>query len=372
MEFLHLQFLHAWVLLAGLPWIGICVWWMVSQRKNAIVYSDERLLVAPMRWMIYVWRTGIAAVFLAGFFAVAALAGPVGKITESRVYEEMHRGCLVMDISLSMNAEEDPITRATRIQVIVKAAKEFVHKRQGDQLCMVPFETGVRLALAVSPTTDVILLDEALDNLPAHVDGNTAMGDGMFFAFSMLLGDTLGRDERLNISLLQKEIAEVKGGRMEGLAYIDDLVARNGMLSDTFLLVLTDGKYNTGVVDPLALLTVLKRFGLKTYVLGVGKEFTANDRLVRMVKETGGDVLYARDAVNETPQFLEAINRLQKRKILTEIMHKQRELAPLMMRIALVCLLLFLSVFIVLRGGGVFGLLSAPHGERAKARRKGL
>ncbi len=360
-----MTFSYSWAIWLCVPlWVVGFAWWLRIQRKRAISYSDERLLASPPKWMIYLWRTGIAAAFCAGIFAIIACARPLGSVTESRLYGEMHRGCLVMDISLSMNTVEDVVTQETRIQVVVKSAKEFAQKRKGDQLCMVPFETGVRLALAVAPTTDTIAFNQALDNLITHVEGNTAMGDGMFFAFSMLLGDILERNERLNISRLQKEIAEVKGGRTEGLAYIDDLVSRNGALTDTFILVLTDGEYNTGIVDPLALLSVLKRFGLKTYILGVGKDFAANERLVSLVKQTGGDVLYAHDA-NDTPQFLEAINRLQKRKILTEVTRKQIELAPMAMGIALGCALFFLCIWAVLRGGAVFGLFrpkSVPFG----------
>lgn len=350
---MHITYPWMMVLVAALC-VGVFIWWVKSQRTYAIMYSDERLLASPPRWIIYLWRTAQGALVCAFLFGVFALARPMGKISESRIYEEMHRGCLVMDISLSMNTVEDAMTGATRIQVVVKAAKEFVKKRQGDQLCMVPFETGVRLALTMLSTTDTMALYQALDNLITHVEGNTAMGDGMFFAFSLLLGDTLNSRERLNIIRLQKEIAEVKNGRMEGLTYIDDLVSRNGMLTDTFMLVLTDGDYNTGVVDPLALLSILKRFGLKTYILGVGPDFTGNDRLVRLVKQTGGDVLYARDA-NETPQFLEAINQLQKRKVLSEIMHKERELTPIAMGIALGFVALFLCIWIILRGSAVFG-----------------
>lgn len=346
---------YPWIMaVVGVLCAGMFVWWIRSQQKHAIMYSDERLLTSPPRWMIYLWRAALGVLVCAFLFGVFALSRPLGTVTESRIYEEMHRGCLVMDISSSMNTAEDAVTEATRIQVVVKAAKEFVEKRKGDQLCMVPFETGVRLALAMQPTTDTKALQESLDNLISHVEGSTAMGDGMFFAFSLLLGDTLDRGERLNVVGLQKEIAEIKNNRREGLVYIDDLVSRNGMLADTFMLVLTDGEYNTGIVDPLALLSVLKRFGLKTYILGVGKDFMANERLVLLVKQTGGDVLYAHDA-NETPQFFEAINRLQKRKVLSEVMRKQRELAPLAMGLALGCAGFFLCVWMILRGSAVFG-----------------
>ncbi len=371
---------YPWMLLVLILCAGVFTWWLRDSRSHANLYSDERLLASPPKWMIYFWRIALGGLVCAFLFGVFALARPMGSIVESRLHEEMHRGCLVIDISLSMNIMEDAVTQETRIQVVVKSAKEFAQKRKGDQLCMVPFETGVRLALAMAPTTDTNAFNQALDNLITHVEGNTAMGDGMFFAFSMLLGDILERNERLNISRLQKEIAQVKDGRIDGLAYIDDLVNRNGMLTDTYMLVLTDGEYNTGIVDPLALLSVLKRFGLKTYILGVGKDFAANERLVHLVKQTGGDVLYAYDA-NNTPQFLEAINRLQKRKILTEVTRKQIELAPMAMGIALGCVLFFLCIWAVLRGGAVFGLfrprsvplgangLGAPGSRVAQGRR---
>ena len=353
-----MNIMHPWMLLVGVVCIGVVLWWIYSQKKHAIIYSDERLLAFPPQWMIYLWRVALTALVCAFFFGVFALARPVGKMIQSPIYEEMHRGCLVMDISSSMNTVEDAVTEATRIQVVVKAAKEFVEKRKGDQLCMVPFDSGVRLALAMPPTTDTKGLQGSLDNLIKHTEGGTAMGDGIFFAFSLLLRDTLDRNERLNIVRLQKEIVEVKGGRTEELAYIDDLVSRNDMLANTFMLILTDGEYNMGVVDPLALLSVLKRFGLKVYILGVGNEFIANERLVRLVKQTGGDVLFARDA-NETPQFLEVINRLQKRRLLTEVTRKQHEFAPMAISIALACAMLFLCIWVMLRVGAMFGFLRA-------------
>lgn len=357
---------HPWMLLVSVVCVWVVVRWICGQKKHAIMYSDERLLAFPPQWMIYLWRVALGALACAFFFGVFALARPVGNMIESRIYEEIHQGCLVIDISSSMSSVEDAGTEVTRIQVVVKAAKEFVEKRKGDRLCMAPFDSGVRLALAMPPTTDTKALQESIDNLIKHVEGGTAMGDGMFFAFSFLLGDTLDRNERLNIVGLQKEIVEVKGGRTEGLVYIDDLVSRNDMLTNAFMIVLTDGEYNMGVVDPLALLSVLKRFGLKIYILGVGQEFIANERLVRLVRQTGGDVLFARDA-NETPQFLEAINRLQKRKLLTEITRKQQEFAPMAMGIALACAMLFLCIWVVLRMGAMFGFFRIiMRGARAR------
>ena len=343
---------YPWILLVLLFCAGVIAWWICGQRKRAILYSDERLLASPPRWMIYVWRAGYVALAGALGAAVLAMTRPLGEIAELRVYEQMHRGCLVMDISSSMSMIEDQMTQATRIQVVVNAAKEFVRKRKGDNLCEVPFASGVRMDLMMPPTIDVHALSDALDMLIKNVEGNTAMGDGMFFAFAMLLGDTLDRNERLDIGKLQKEIAEVKGGRMEGLSYADDLVRRTSALADTYMIILTDGDYNEGVVDPLALLSVLKRFGLKVYILGVGNGFTANERLVHLVKQTGGDVLFAREA-NQTPAFLEAINRLQKRKMLVDVTRRQKELSPIMMGSALVCAICFLCIWVGLRGAAV-------------------
>ena len=341
---------YPWILLVLLFCAGVMARWIRGQRKRAILYSDERLLASPPRWMIYVWRAGYVALAAALVAAVLAMARPLGETAEVRVYEQMHQGCLVVDISSSMNTLEDPVTQTTRIQVVVDAAKEFVRKRKGDNLCEVPFASGVRMDLMMPLTIDIQALSDALDMLIKHVEGNTAMGDGMFFAFAALLADTLDRNERLDIKKLQKEIAEVKAGRMDGLSYVDDLVRRMGALADTYMVILTDGDYNEGIVDPLALLLVLKRFGIKVYILGVGNGFTANEWLVRLVKQTGGNVLFARDA-SQTPAFLEAINGLQKRKTLVDVTRKQKEFSPIMMGSAVVCAIFFLCIWMGLRCG---------------------
>lgn len=339
-------------ILIVLPLIPVAViLWIYAQKKRAYVYSDEHMFAPVSRVVKIISIASLAFLILSLVLAVFALSRPLGEIIETRTHEYMHRGCLVVDISGSMNELDPPGSDTSKISVVVKAGQEFVIKRKGDAFCEVPFGDSAELAWAMPVTNDIHAINDALGELPNHVNGNTAMGDGMFYAFALLLADSLGANERLDLPRLQKEVVEIKTGSMiQENSYLASLLRRLGIFVDTYIVVLTDGQYNWGNVDPPVLLEVLQRFGIRTYILGVGFEYTSFPELVRLVRRTGGDIFFARDS-RDTARLLEEINKLQKRKMLSEVVKKPKELSPLVMLFSLACFIVFFVLWTALRVG---------------------
>ncbi|MDP3770064.1 MAG: VWA domain-containing protein [Candidatus Sungbacteria bacterium] len=344
-------FANPWIL-AVLPLIPIAViMWIRAQKKRAYLYSDERLLAPLRRSVKIVSAAAHASLIVSLVLGVLAFARPLGEIVETRTHEYMHVGCLVVDISGSMSGSDNENSTASKISVVIAAAQEFVSKRKGDAFCEIPFSSSVELAWAMPVTNDINAINDALEELVKHVDGNTAMGDGMFYAFVMLLADLLEANDRLDIPRLLKEVVEAKTStQVPENSYLASLLRRVGVFEDTYITVLTDAEYNWGQVDPPTLLEILQRFGIRVYILGVGFEYTSFPDLLRLVRSTGGDIFLARNS-GDTARLLEEVNKLQKRKVLSEIVKKPKELSPLFMFFSLVCAVIFFVLWTALRVG---------------------
>ena len=159
----------------------------------------------------------MAAVALARPQSVRALAGDDGRGVDI---------VLAVDSSLSMGAND---LAPSRMGAAREIAKAFVKGRVNDRIGLVTF--GGAPLLACPPTTDYDALTERLDELTpgmTHSDG-TAIGDGL-----------IASAQRLK-----------------------DLTAKSKVV-----VLLTDGRSNTGAVDPVTAAKAVAAFGIKVYAIG--------------------------------------------------------------------------------------------------------
>lgn len=344
-----MSFSNPWGFLAVIP-VALLLWYAYTRHtKQAYLFSDERMLALPPRWVYAVMYGGFACLGAALVLSIIAFARPLGQMEETETHEFMHRGCLVIDMSSSMQEQDAVQKEYTKMMLVVQAGKEFIAKRKGDAMCIIPFESTVRLELGMPLTTDVAALTQALDELAEKVGGGTAMGDGMFYAFALLAGDMLTKNEQLDLPRLMKEIMDWRqdaGGN--DYPYLKNLSARVGKMEDMFMVVLTDGEYNSGSADPLKFLEATERFGIRVYVVGVGFDYGKYPRLTDLVKKTGGQVFLAR-VPSDTAMLLQEIHMLQKRRVLAEVIKRRRELAPGIMTGASIVLVLAVAIWVGLR-----------------------
>lgn len=141
---------------------------------------------------------------------------------------------LAVDVSRSMSAD-DMAGNASRLAVVQYVAGEFIRGRQGDQVGLILFATQPYLQAPL--TADLETARSFLQQAMVGMAGTqTAVGDAIGLALKRLREN--GHDD----------------------------------LSDTVLILLTDGSSNAGAMPPLQAAKLAADAGLKIYTIGVGGE----------------------------------------------------------------------------------------------------
>jgi Ca-activated chloride channel family protein len=219
---------HPWaLLLAPLAW-AVAAAALRWGRSAALGYpAGEKTLSAPPSRRARLARAvpallpaaalTLAAVALSRPQSVRALAGDDGRGVDI---------VLAIDSSLSMSAED---LSPTRMEAAKALAAAFVTGRVSDRIGLVTF--GGAPLLACPPTTDYDALRERLSDLSPGMtksDG-TALGDGLISA----------------------------------AARLKDAAAKSKVI-----VLLTDGRSNTGAVDPNTAAKAVASYGIKVYAIG--------------------------------------------------------------------------------------------------------
>jgi Ca-activated chloride channel family protein len=263
--------------------------------------------------------------------AVLALAGPQWGVEATRILREGIAIAMVIDTSSSMSAidlrlEDRP---SNRLEVVKATFREFVtgdetavNGRGSDAIGMVTF---ARYADNISPPT---LDHEALLGLLDQVgivelppEDGTAIGDAIVRAVDML-------DE--------------------------------AQAASKVIILLTDGSYNAGEVEPLVAAQVAGAYAIRIYTIGAGTHGTAlmpvasadggtdyvpsevtidEATLTQIAELTGGRYFRATDAAALRSIYAE-IDRLEKAQNVAEHHQRYVEIHPLMIALGLALLLL--------------------------------
>ncbi len=162
------------------------------------------------------------------------LAGPFQRDRLELLEDEGIDVALVLDVSLSMLAEDMP---PNRLEALRRIARDFLHRSGSHRIGMVIFAKD---AFVQSPlSTDHAVLSSLLEGVTVHTidqarSGGTAIGDALLVTAELL-----------------------HGARIEG--------------RDQALILITDGESNLGA-EPLLAARYLRRLGIRLYALGVGGE----------------------------------------------------------------------------------------------------
>jgi Ca-activated chloride channel family protein len=218
------------------------LWW--RWRRDAsptLVYSDARIFDGLRRG----WRarlgempTALRATALA--LLVVAAARPVAEDRTEEILSEGVDIVIVLDQSGSMAAVDlgrkpdgyDPISR---LDVAKRVTAQFIAGRHADRIGLVVF-AGV--AFTRCPVTlDYGLVEQILESvqITRRYDG-TAIGMGLATAASRL---------------------------------------RDGSAKSRIAILVTDGRNNTGEIDPVTAANLCRSLGIRVYTVGVGSEGVA-------------------------------------------------------------------------------------------------
>ena len=184
------------------------------------------------------WTAGCAVAGL--ILVVAALARPQTVEDKKEVRSQGYDIMLAVDLSGSMLSEdyEKDGERINRLQAIKPVIQAFIERRTSDRIGVVLFSSK---AYTLSPlTTDHAWLARQLERVKIGLirDG-TAIGDALGVALTRL--DQADKEE---------------SGKRKG----------------AFIVLLTDGANNMGVITPTQSAQLAKARGIPIYTIGAGKD----------------------------------------------------------------------------------------------------
>jgi len=230
---------------------------------------------------------------------IFALARPqIGKFNS----EDFRNGIsiiLSLDTSGSMSAIDLEIDndRVTRLDVVKKVVKEFVSKRVDDQIGLVVFGTE---AYTQSPLTlDYNIINQFLDSLEIGIAGEqTAVGSSLGLAIKRL-----------------KDVPS----------------------KTKIVILLTDGRNNSGKLNPEKAADIAKNLGIKVYTVGVGTTgkipflqqgyfgpqivyslADLDEETLKMIANKTGGKYYRAKNSKELEQIYSDIDKLEKSKVKTK------------------------------------------------------
>ncbi len=266
MSFAHPYLLLLLLLLPLLAWLK-----GRHGRQPAFLYSSVQLvkgiigitksraggILLKLRWLTF-------ALF------IIALAQPRFVLSETHVNARGVDIVVALDMSGSMNAEDDGFTlngeQTTRFLLAQDVLKKFIAKRPNDRLGLVAFATAAYVV--VPPTLDHDFLLANLDRLEiGSIDPNsTAIGSALVTALNRL----------------------------------SDLKSKSRIV-----ILMTDGENNAGKVPPLTAAEAAKALGVKVYTIGVGTRGQARIAVGR--DPFSGQKVYQRQPVDVDEDTLRKI-----------------------------------------------------------------
>lgn len=135
---------------------------------------------------------------------------------------------VALDVSTSMLARD---FKPDRFEAAKDVASQFIAGRETDNIGIVVF-AGESFTLVPMTTDKSVLMNYIQDIKMGIIEDGTAIGDG-----------------------LATSINRIKDGKAKSKS----------------IILLTDGSNNTGVVAPLTAAEIAKKYGIKIYTIGVGK-----------------------------------------------------------------------------------------------------
>lgn len=229
-----MHFQNPWLLLL-LPVLAVLI--ALSKRGGApaFQFSTGELLYGLRTTFKVRLHNGIFVLRIASLFLIViALSRPQLMLGESKLEAEGIDIVLAVDISTSMLAEDFELggKRENRLEVVKDVMRDFIENRSFDRIGIVAFASS---AYTVSPLTlDYGWLMQNLDRVTiGMIEDGTAIGSGISSALNRL----------------------------------KDTEAKSKVV-----ILLTDGRNNTGKISPLIAAEAASALNVKVYTIGAGSK----------------------------------------------------------------------------------------------------
>lgn len=223
---------YAFLLITVIPLI---LWY--RRRQSTVAMAHSGLLpiggVSPSPGLIF-FKALPLFFYLVLILLVAALARPQWGTERTLVNSEGINIILAVDLSESMQALDFEVggKRANRLQAVKGVVKDFIAQRNGDRIGLVVFGSQAYTQLPL--TRDYQTIADILDRLQIGAAGRTTA-----------IGDAIG------ISLKR----------------LQDIESRSNVI-----ILLSDGRSNSGELEPTTAADIAKTKGVKVYTVGMGSK----------------------------------------------------------------------------------------------------
>ncbi|MBN1361870.1 MAG: VWA domain-containing protein [Sedimentisphaerales bacterium] len=326
-----MQWYTPWALLLflALPVLGYV---MLRKRRGAAVRfpSLVDMRSCPVSWRQRFRPVLVVARLLCLTLLILALARPRKGTVLSEISTEGIAIEAVVDRSTSMNAEMDYSNeKLNRLEVVKRVMADFVEGdkkglggRAGDLIGLVTFaryaDTVCPLVLSHNVLTEFLKKTEIVT---LRNEDGTAIGDALALAAARLRKaeeELVRRNVQLGFGDADEETDPERGGFK---------------IKSKAIILLTDGRNNTGDYDPMRAAELAAKWGIKIYTIGIGSAqsfATVNtlfgtfrmptqddldeDLLKAIADETGGFYSRADDA-EALRNIVERINELEKTEV---------------------------------------------------------
>ncbi len=269
-------------------------------KSNILYFSKPEWL--PNR--AFLWESNLLLIISIFTLLIISLSSPYSYDSSISSKKRGRDLILALDTSGSMgergfNREKPELSR---YDISVALAKEFIKNRHNDNVGLVIFGS---FAFTASPLTyDLKSLIEIFDLTSSiGIAGtNTAIGDAI----------------------------------MEGVKSLSKGIAKSKVL-----ILLTDGKHNSGANSPREGVREAIKNGVKIYTIGIGDDYD-RELLSKIAKESGGRAFFAKDS-SKLKEIYKSIEKLEPSPIRDREYLNRRELFiyPLTLATMLLALLIY-------------------------------
>ena len=293
---------EAFILLLLAPLIGIIYFFRIRNRYVTIKLSSLQAIQGTPSWRGKFQPLLTILRFLVFIMLIIALARPKKAMQEEKVNAEGIDIFLVMDLSLSMLAQD---FKPNRLEVSKRIASEFVDRRKYDRIGLAVFagEAFTQCPL----TTDHRILKEFLSGIQYGIlEDGTAIGMGLATAVNRI---------------------------------------KDGEAKSKVVILLTDGENNSGYIQPMTATEIAEEFSVKVYTIGIGSDGKAlmpsqvfgngqfrfgmakvdfDEDLLKKIAQLTGGKYYRAKSVESLERIYAEIDQLEKTEL--EITSIKREI----------------------------------------------
>jgi Ca-activated chloride channel family protein len=262
----------------------------------------------PSSLLLGLGRRLNALVYLSLILMIAALARPQWGTEKTTIDATGINMVLAVDLSESMEALDfkHQGRMVNRLEAVKSVVKAFIAQRAGDRIALVVF--GSQAYTQVPLTRDYEAIRQMLDHLQIGSAGrSTAIGDAIGIALKRL----------------------------------EDIESRSNVI-----ILLTDGRSNSGEFEPLTIAAIARQKGVKVYTIGVGGQgrapFAVKDpifgqrmvyrrvdmdsRTLQAIADQTGGLFFKADDLAGLKKIYDTIDAMEKSEVEVETFAEYKEL----------------------------------------------